>query len=93
MSHSASNAIQVLAALRDGRTPDPESYDCVTVIFCEIVDFNDLSVTLQPQQVGSVPTVQPHKLFVLDVSESDNCAQHAADNSLHVQSSLCSLVA
>ena len=44
--------LQVLAALRDGRTPEPEPYDCVTVIFCDIVDFHELSATLQPQQVS-----------------------------------------
>ncbi|KAL0037387.1 hypothetical protein WJX79_005383 [Trebouxia sp. C0005] len=42
---------KVLAALTDGRTPEPEQYDCVTVIFCDIMDFNELSATLQPQQV------------------------------------------
>ena len=43
--------MQVLAALTDGRTPEPEQYDCVTFIFCDIMDFNVLSATLQPQQV------------------------------------------
>ncbi len=43
--------MQVLAALRDGRTPEPEQYDCVTVIFCDIMDFSELSATLQPHQV------------------------------------------
>jgi class 3 adenylate cyclase len=45
------DGMQVLAALTDGRTPEPEQYDCVTVIFCDIMDFNVLSATLQPQQV------------------------------------------
>ncbi|KAL3157894.1 hypothetical protein ABBQ32_012304 [Trebouxia sp. C0010 RCD-2024] len=42
---------KVLAALREGRTPDPEPYDCVTVIFCDLVDYNLLSAALQPHQV------------------------------------------
>ncbi len=45
------DGMQVLAALTDGRTPEPEQYDCVTVIFCDIMDFSELSATLQPQQV------------------------------------------
>ena len=44
--------LQVLAALRDGRTPEPEPYNCVTVIFCDIVDFGQLLSTLPPQEVG-----------------------------------------
>ena len=47
---------QVLAALREGRTPDPEPYDCVTVIFCDLVDYNLLSAALQPHQVPSAIT-------------------------------------
>ena len=43
--------MQVLAALRDGRSIEPEQYDCVTVIFCDIMDFNELAAALQPQQV------------------------------------------
>ena len=43
--------MQVIAALRDGRTPEPEFYACVTVIFCDIVDFSDLLTILEPQQV------------------------------------------
>ena len=43
--------MQVLAALTDGRTPEPEQYDCVTIIFCDIMNFNEFSATLQPQQV------------------------------------------
>ena len=37
--------------MREGRTPDPEPYDCVTVIFCDLVDYNLLSAALQPHQV------------------------------------------
>lgn len=48
------SALQVIAALRDGRTPEPEHYANVTIIFCDIVDFADLSVMLEPQQVRLV---------------------------------------
>ncbi len=51
ISMSWLHGMQVLAALTDGRTPEPEQYDCVTIIFCDIMDFNELSATLQPQQV------------------------------------------
>lgn len=40
-----------MAALRDGNTPEPEHYASATIIFCDIVDFTDLAVLLQPQQV------------------------------------------
>lgn len=44
-------AMQVMAALRDGHTPEPEHYASATVIFCDIVDFTNLSGLLPPQQV------------------------------------------
>ena len=50
---------QVLAALSEGRTPEPEPYDCVTVIFCDLVDFSLLSAALQPQQVTRPCSAQP----------------------------------
>jgi len=41
----------VAAALREGRAVEPESYDCVTIFFSDIVGFTNISGILQPQEV------------------------------------------
>ena len=43
--------VQVAAALREGRAVEPESYDCVTIFFSDIVGFTNISGILQPQEV------------------------------------------
>ena len=42
------------AALREGRPVEPESFDCVTIFFSDIVGFETMSVELPPQEVMTV---------------------------------------
>lgn len=44
---------QVSAALREGRPVEPESFDCVTIFFSDIVGFQTLSTELPPQEVSN----------------------------------------
>lgn len=57
--------LQVAAALREGRAVEPESYDCVTIFFSDIVGFTNISGILQPQEVHS-PALPLHG-FMLNV--------------------------
>jgi len=57
----------VAAALREGRAVEPESYDCVTIFFSDIVGFTNISGILQPQEVCT---------FLLLLTSS---AMHAVD--------------
>ena len=45
---------QVSAALREGRPVEPESVDCVTIFFSDIVGFEAMSVELPPQEVITI---------------------------------------
>ncbi|KAL3158747.1 hypothetical protein ABBQ32_011475 [Trebouxia sp. C0010 RCD-2024] len=45
---------KVSAALREGRPVQPESFDCVTIFFSDIVGFQTLSTELPPQEVLSM---------------------------------------
>lgn len=56
---------KVSAALREGRPVEPESYDCVTIFFSDIVGFTSLSSQMQPQQVS--PWLAPSHLSVKTV--------------------------
>ncbi len=42
--------LQVSAALREGRPVEPESFDCVTIFFSDIVGFKTMSTELPPQE-------------------------------------------
>ncbi len=41
---------QVSAALKEGRPVEPESFDCVTIFFSDIVGFKTMSTELPPQE-------------------------------------------
>ncbi|DBA66841.1 TPA: hypothetical protein ACH3X2_001975 [Trebouxia sp. C0005] len=45
---------KVSAALREGRPVEPESFDCVTIFFSDIVGFKTMSTELPPQEVMSM---------------------------------------
>ncbi|CAB9505497.1 activated protein kinase catalytic subunit alpha-1 [Seminavis robusta] len=44
----------IAEALRDGRTPDPDHRDSVTIFFSDIVGFTNLSATLEPRKVAQM---------------------------------------
>mmetsp|Transcript_73488 Transcript_73488/g.239093 ORF Transcript_73488/g.239093 Transcript_73488/m.239093 type:complete len:915 (+) Transcript_73488:919-3663(+) len=44
----------IAAALHEGRPIEPESRDCVTIFFSDIVGFTDISSTLEPQKVSDM---------------------------------------
>lgn len=48
---SQPTVLQVSAALREGRPVEPESFDCVTIFFSDIVGFETMSTELPPQEV------------------------------------------
>lgn len=48
---------QVAQALQEGRTVEPEFYQCVTIFFSDIVGFTSISGILQPHEVS--PCVAP----------------------------------
>ena len=45
------HVVQVSAALREGRPVEPESFECVTIFFSDIVGFQTMSTELPPQEV------------------------------------------
>jgi serine/threonine protein kinase len=44
----------IAEALRDGRKVEPEHKDCVTIFFCDIVGFTDISTTLDPRKIANM---------------------------------------
>jgi serine/threonine protein kinase len=44
----------VAESLRDGKKVEPEHRDCVTILFCDIVGFTDISASLDPRKVANL---------------------------------------
>ena len=61
------------AALRDGRAVEPESYDCVTIFFSDIVGFTNISGILQPQEVSTFPLLLTSS--AMHAVDFDPCSQ------------------
>lgn len=51
LDQSVTHVVQVSAALKEGRPVEPESVDCVTIFFSDVVGFQTYSVELAPQEV------------------------------------------
>ena len=45
--------LQVAEALREGRPVEPEAYDCVTIFFSDVPDFQNICTKLDPLEVSS----------------------------------------
>ncbi len=44
--------MQVAEALREGRPVEPEAYDCVTIFFSDVPDFQNICTKLAPLEVS-----------------------------------------
>jgi serine/threonine protein kinase len=44
----------IAEALRDGKKVEAEHKDCVTIFFCDIVGFTDISSTLDPRKIANM---------------------------------------
>jgi serine/threonine protein kinase len=44
----------IAEALRDGKKVEPEHKDCVTIFFCDIVGYTDISSTLDPRKIANM---------------------------------------
>ncbi len=53
--------VQVAAALQEGRTVEPEFYQCVTIFFSDIVGFTTISGMLQPHEVSAAQLERPER--------------------------------
>jgi serine/threonine protein kinase len=51
----------VAESLRDGKKVEPEHRDCVTILFCDIVGFTDISASLDPRKVANLLDRLYHK--------------------------------
>ena len=49
--HSTVWQMQVAEALREGRPVEPEAYDCVTIFFSDVPDFQNICTKLAPLEV------------------------------------------
>ena len=56
--------VQVSAALKEGRPVEPESVDCVTIFFSDVVGFQTYSVELTPQEVKHSTAHTAHTALV-----------------------------
>ena len=70
----------VADALKEGKKVDPEHHDLVTVVFAEIVDFEELTQRLPPMKGTQKPIQSPrywptpaYTLFAVSILQSKAC--------------------
>ena len=51
----------IAEALRDGKKVEPEHKDCVTIFFCDVVGFTEMSSVLDPRKVANMLDRLYHK--------------------------------
>ena len=59
--------VHVATAMRDGKPTPPEKFDCVTILFSDIVNYTNISSLLEPEQVmDMLKCVRPDALRAHD---------------------------